>query len=61
MIIFIIYVFRKRGLENGGRRNLVKSRMEKLESLNVGGYGKDKKFKSFFLVTVAKMVAIVIF
>ena len=27
---------------------MVKSRMDKLESLNVGGYGKDKKFKSFF-------------
>ena len=44
----MIYVFRERGLENGGRRNLVKSRMDKLESLTVGGYGKDKEFKKFF-------------
>ena len=27
---------------------MFKSRMYKLESLNVGGYGKDKKLKVFF-------------
>ena len=33
---------------------MVKSRMDKLESLNVGGYGKDKKFKSFFFSNSSK-------